>query len=218
MRVGYLSLDLDFWWAMRSEVDEGFVDKLVSCFQGNQCVAAFDHHDVLPHVSRYWNVCNVLVNHDWHNDLGGYDLSGAKTRYWRKPELNCGTWCDHVWWDDMDLYVWGYPTAECSKPGGDGRCDDRSYSAFEHGHTDWKNTMMVQAREATTYNVRINGGNVAYVLPGGTFVPIVAMSFVLSKPWAGQDAQGVFMRLIKKHNVHIIDGLSGKTRKADKQG
>jgi len=161
-------------------------------------------------------MCNVLVNQDWHSDLGGYDLNGLKSHYWRKPELNCGTWCDHVWWRDMGLYVWGYPTAECAKPGGEGRCDDPGYSAFEHGHSDWKKTIVVRAKESTVYNVRVHGGNVTYVLPGGVFVPIIAMSFVLSKPWAGSDAEGVFMRMVKKHNVHIIDGLDGKTRKAEK--
>jgi hypothetical protein len=219
MRVGYLSLDLDFWWADKSPVDEEFVDRLVTCFEGNnKCVAAFDHQSVLPHVSRYWNVCNTLVNQDWHSDLGGYDLNGSKCRYWKKPDLNCGTWCDHVWWQDMDTFVWGHPTTDCAKPGGDGRCDDQSYNAFDHGHSDWNNAMLVHAKVCNGYSVRISGGNVTYVLPGGVLVPVIAMSFVLSARWAGDDAAGVFMRLVKRHNIHIIDGLQGKTRKAEKHG
>jgi hypothetical protein len=220
MKIGYLSLDLDFWNADHSVIDEEFVHKLVGCFTDNErCVAAFDHHNILPHVSRYWDICNTLVNQDWHSDLGGYDLNGIKSPYWRKPGLNCGTWCDHVWWKNMDLFVWGYPTTACAKlPDGDGRCDDKGYNAFEHGHTDWLNAIVVHAKCATNYNVRFEDGNVSYTLPGGHSVPIVAMSFVWSKQWAGDDAKGVFMRTVKRYNIHIIDGLRGKTRKADKRG
>jgi len=219
MQVGYLSLDLDFWQASRSPVDEEFVDKLVSCFQGNnQCVAAFDHHKVLSHVSRYWDRCNVLINHDWHSDLGGYDLRGIKLRYWQKPALDCGTWCDHVWWDDMDQFVWSYPTTDCAElPDGDGRCDDKGYNAFDHGHTDWKNATLLHAKESNGYNLRLDGNNVYYALGGGVSVPIIAMSFVLSKDWAGDDATGVFMRIVKRYGVHILDGLCGKARRAEKR-
>lgn len=220
MQVGYLSLDLDFWWATQSPVDEDFVDELVGCFRGrDQCVAAFDHEAVLPHVSRYWNMCNVLINQDWHSDLSGYDLKGVRNRYRKKPDINCGTWCDHVWWSNPELFVWGHPTVKCAEfPGGDGRCDEEGYNAFDHGHTDWKNAILVHAKESLGYNIRFNAGNVTYVLPGGAFVPIIAMSFVMSCQWAGDDAPGVFLRLAKRHNVYIMDGLAGKTSRAEKRG
>jgi hypothetical protein len=219
MKIGYLSVDLDFWQASRSPVDEEFVDKLAGCFTNNErCVAAFDHHSVLPHASRYWDTCNVLVNQDWHSDLAGYSFNGLKSRYVKKPELNCGTWCDHVWWRDMNLFVWGYPTTNCAKLGGAGRCDDIEYDAFEHGHTDWLSTAMVHVKCSFNYNLRIKDGNVSFTLPGGHPVPIVAMSFVLSKDWAGDDAPGVFMRLVRRHHIHIVDGLRGKTQRAEKHG
>jgi hypothetical protein len=118
----------------------------------------------------------------------------------------------------MGLFVWGYPTDDCAKvSGGSGRCDRKDYIAFDHGHSDWKNAILVHAKENHGYNIRINGNSVTYVLPGGVLVPIVAMSFVLSKDWSGEDATGVFMRLIRRHKVHVIDGLCGKARRAEKR-
>lgn len=219
MKVAYLTVDLDFWWADKSPVDEEFVDSLIRCFPGDRCVAAFDHHHVLPHTARYWDTCNVLVNHDWHNDLAGYatgphSLASKHGVAARKPELNCGTWCDHVWWKDMDTFVWSYPTDECASPKGEGRCDSASYAVTVPGHTDWRNVVFQKAKPSYDYNLMVRNGNVTYSLAEHGAVPVVAMSFVWSRDWAGDDAKAAFYKLIKRHDVHVIDGACGKiTRK-----
>jgi hypothetical protein len=116
----------------------------------------------------------------------------------------------------MDLFIWGYPTTDCAEyPSGDGRCDNHLYNAFEHGHSDWKRSVLTHASWPHGYNVRFDGNNVFYMLQG-QLIPVAALSFVLSKSWAGAEAPGVFMRLVRKHNIHIIDGLQGKTRKSKK--
>jgi hypothetical protein len=214
MQVGYFTLDLDFWEANKEPVDEDFVNTLVRHFaEKGHCIAAFDHHHILQHTAHYRDTCNILINQDWHNDLGGYDLSGMRTKFWKKPDMNCGTWADHVWWKNMDLYVWSYPNEEVARlPGGTGRCDCAAYNAFTHGHTDWKKAQKVRA-EWPGYHISIYGGNVYYSLLSSD-VPIAAMSLVLSSAWAGKDAPGVFMRMVRKHKLYIIDGLQGKTRRA----
>jgi hypothetical protein len=76
------------------------------------------HHHLLPHVRKYANKWDTLVNIDEHSDLADRDFESSGRG--RRPELECGTWVNHVNGEGK-RYVWSYPHPKCYD-GGEGTC------------------------------------------------------------------------------------------------
>lgn len=94
----YLSLDLDFW--------EKFPRKLFDAVAGLSCPKkiVMEHHDLLPHINR--QSFETLVNVDFHSDLANCDRVGGRRR---NPQLNDGTWGNHVHRKGQREFIWSCP-------------------------------------------------------------------------------------------------------------
>lgn len=112
--VTYLSIDLDFW----REFPYAFIRKVLSL--GVPVAAAYDHHDLLSHMSKF--DFDRLINIDCHSDL---DLSANLNS---RQELDCGNWVNFVKESNRNEYLWIYPRQRCIDPGRGCLCHQPSQS------------------------------------------------------------------------------------------
>ena len=129
-----LSIDLDYWNTV-TPTAVTFLKKVMSLKVPK--VLTKHHQQVLPFVNRHKT--KVLVNMDYHSDLCEDDKGGP-------PELDCGSWVNHVKWRREGTYIWVCPNkTNCYEYGG-GRCDserDASTDPFKNRNSGWKRTKVL---------------------------------------------------------------------------
>jgi hypothetical protein len=124
-----LSIDLDYW----KTVTPTMMDFLRQSLKLDvPKVLTKYHHRILPFVNRH--KANVLINVDYHADLCEDDPRN------RLPELNCGTWVNHVKWRHNGTFVWVCPSKNDCYHCCEGRCDssrDNKTDPFKNDNNGW---------------------------------------------------------------------------------
>jgi hypothetical protein len=127
----YLSIDLDFWAkAAMNQADQTW---LLSVLRRAASVRCFRRHDqALAHINSREMAAKgrELWNLDTHSDLAGWGISNP-------PELNEGTWVDHVKWPQAERFLWIHPDPEAAKASGRGRCEGEYPNPFRTKHPVW---------------------------------------------------------------------------------
>jgi len=130
VRKIYLSVDLDFWErdccsspTTELGVERACYNFLVAMRDSGKMVAMVDeHHRLLPSINRSRR--GIIVNVDQHSDIAENDEDycfqdgafvpiseyprGANEIKAARPQLNCGTWANHV--KRRDHFIWVCPT------------------------------------------------------------------------------------------------------------
>lgn len=113
----YLSIDLDFWSSEFYHTDSS-IRKFFKRLPKVSTVLVREHHELLPHINK--TRLSRLINVDYHSDLAGFRNKRRKL-----PELNEGTWVDHVRWRNGSEFVWHCPNFKTCYVDGWGRCDSQ---------------------------------------------------------------------------------------------
>lgn len=127
----FLSIDLDYWRSVSPSMIS-FLRKTLKLDVPKILVK--HHHQLLPFINR--NPAEVLVNIDYHSDLSEDDFGNP-------PELNCGTWVNHVRWREDSSFIWVCPSKKRCYRDGEGRCDssrDSSTDPFKNDNNGWGST------------------------------------------------------------------------------
>jgi hypothetical protein len=128
-----LSIDLDYW----RTVTPTMLSFLRKCLALNvpKVLTKF-HHQLLPFVNKHR--ASILINIDYHADFCEDDRN--KHNRIILPELNCGTWVNHVKWRKQGTFIWVCPNKKDCYEQGEGRCDssrDHETDPFVNDNNGW---------------------------------------------------------------------------------
>jgi hypothetical protein len=126
-----LSIDLDYWKTVTPTMLD-FVQQTLKLDVPK--VLTKYHHRILPFVNRHPS--KYLVNIDYHSDICEDDGEYL-------PELNCGTWVNHVKWRHQATFIWVCPNKRNCYYDCEGRCDsNRNYQTdpFKNDNNGWLRT------------------------------------------------------------------------------
>jgi len=128
-----LSIDLDYW----KTITPNMVSFLRKCLALDvpKVLTKF-HHQLLPFVNKHR--ASILINIDYHADLCEDDRN--KHNRIILPELNCGTWVNHVKWREQGTFIWVCPNKKDCYEQGEGRCDserDVGTDPFKQKNNGW---------------------------------------------------------------------------------
>jgi hypothetical protein len=196
MKSVYLTIDFDFW--SDAQVDIDFVERAIQCVPRSSVAAAVQHDSILAHLQRFDSTCSQLVNLDHHSDVGGdifhytESLNGKSSR---RLALHSGSWVDYTTFRDSQEYVWLYPRPSCRT---ECRCDHFTrrgarFSQAGRGYGIAWRKLRHHLTKPPNYAVRLS--------------KVRAVSIVLSPDFCGPDAFAVFVSLVRKYEIELIDWL-----------
>lgn len=118
----YLSIDLDFWnYRSLNECREVFIFlKGIAEKRGLPLKIVDEHHRLISHINAAGS--STIINIDYHSDICNEKGHGDITRLDGRPNVNCGTWANHIKQSLKNEYIWMYPKgirmkdAECHWP------------------------------------------------------------------------------------------------------
>jgi hypothetical protein len=111
--------DRGWLWAMLRRADS------VTCFQRHdQALKHVNSPEISAKGRELWHL-------DTHSDLAGFDVHG------KPPDLNEGTWLDHVLWPEAERLLWIHPDVAAAKTNGRGRCEGYFPNPFRARHPLW---------------------------------------------------------------------------------
>lgn len=113
----YLSIDIDYWTGTKLDINSGlpfvnrsFIKRVIGT--GKDISVFMSHEQMLSDIEK--SGARKLVNVDYHSDLS--DNSNGIL-----PELNEGTWVNHLSFCKEGEFIWIYPDINCYEE--NGRCD-----------------------------------------------------------------------------------------------
>jgi hypothetical protein len=187
----YLSLDLDFWknkpFAHFQTLFEELIDRKLP-------IKVVPHHQqLLPHINKYQ--CPVLFNVDYHSDIGD------NPKPYKAPELNCGTWANHVKIQSMELFVWMFASMKCVQnyDGKKGLCNEDG-SQFCNENPD-KNPFFAKNPKPLCFwdSAVLRDGQRDFLQPR-EIDRVRAVGIAISYAWGGSVHYNVFQNLMQIHH------------------
>lgn len=201
----YLSIDLDFW--PNSESMLFWFDDHMHKIQNFHVTIVSSHERLLPDINS--EKVSHVINMDYHSDLAEDVLvmdAHNSVRDRRLPNLDCGTWGNHIIWREDAKFTWIYPTKECVRKGfPGGYCHWYTNPFRKKFATTWKTV------RKTTDLLKINWDNVVRI---GIAISPDYLARCYSQ-YITEDCRGIATDMVRNFEDYIVPQLKKCSIKRD---